>query len=118
MSMLNLTIDLPKSSYSITDKPTGIEQAANTLMTVFSTILLFIAMVGVATIWTVNVIGGGLERILDATEWLMAAFDDWASLVTATIASRLSLRTAGDTQTFLVRLPFLAVQPWFPRRHG
>ena len=89
MKMLNLTIDLPKTAYSITDKPSLTQKATNALQAIFSTILLSIAMVGIVAIWAVNVIGSGLEWALNVTEWMLQTGDNFIIVVIAAIAGLL-----------------------------
>ncbi len=89
MAILDLTIDLPKSAYTITDKPTTPQRIVNGLTTFFSTFLLFIAFVGIAAIWTVNIIGSGLEWAFDAAELILQAGDNLIIIAIAAIAGLL-----------------------------
>ncbi len=65
MSILNLTIDLPRSHYTVTDAPTATERVTNMLMALFSTVLLILAVIGGAIIYGAGYIGGLLEQTVD-----------------------------------------------------
>ena len=63
---LNLTIDLPPTDYNVTDKLSPTQQVIEALMTIFSSILLILAAVGWAMIYTVNGVGNVLQWLIDA----------------------------------------------------
>lgn len=81
MAILDLTIDLPQSAYHITDKPNAPQRIADQRAALFSALMLFLALAGIAAIWAVNVIESSLE-------WLMI---DVRHLMTIVIATTIGL---------------------------
>lgn len=77
MKMLTLTIDLPPTAYTITDKPCPTQQLADALMTLFSSIILILAAIGWGMIYAVNKAGNGLKSLIEIVNQLALIIDGW-----------------------------------------
>ena len=97
MALLNLTIDLPESAYSITDPPTTAQRIINALISAFSASILILAAIGNGVIDAVLILGTGIEWLIDVADVVLTKLDNVMVAAIGWLASAMISRVAIHT---------------------